>query len=155
MLDSCLQAEQNIINSFGDWFPYMGCVSNWASHWLAIPSISALSLSQYLVGRTNFGLKFSDIFLNLPRLQYIINPRNQKQSSVCSLAFVWLKLLHLNQKDRQVWWYLIPALSTRGKHISVSLRPAQITERDPRHPGLLHRETLYPKKKKKKKNKLK
>jgi hypothetical protein len=48
MLVSCLQAKQSTINSFRDWFLLVGWVSNWASHCLAIPSFSALSLSLHL-----------------------------------------------------------------------------------------------------------
>jgi hypothetical protein len=45
MLDSCLQAKQSNINSVKGWLSLIEWVSSWGSNWLAIPSVSAPSLS--------------------------------------------------------------------------------------------------------------
>jgi hypothetical protein len=42
MLDSFLQASQNIIDSTRDWCLPVGCVSSWAGYCLAVPSDFAL-----------------------------------------------------------------------------------------------------------------
>jgi hypothetical protein len=58
MLDSCLWAQQSIINSVRDWCLLMGWISSWVSYWLAISSVSAPSpMPEFLIDRINFGLK--------------------------------------------------------------------------------------------------
>jgi hypothetical protein len=67
MLGSCLQAQQSIICSVRDWLSYMGCMSSWVSHWLAIPSIF---IPAHLVGRTNFGSQICWwVVVSLPPLE--------------------------------------------------------------------------------------
>ena len=53
MLGSCLQAQQSIINSVRGWCLPMEWNSIWGSHFLAIPSVSALSLSFHILQAGN------------------------------------------------------------------------------------------------------
>lgn len=57
MLGSCIQALQSIINSARDWFLSMGQKSNWASHWLVIPLVSALFLYLHFLCQDKFVVK--------------------------------------------------------------------------------------------------
>lgn len=49
ILGFSLQAKHIIINSVKGWLSYMGWVSSWATHWLAVSSISAPSYSEYFL----------------------------------------------------------------------------------------------------------
>jgi hypothetical protein len=52
MLDSCVQEEQNIINSVRDW------VSIWAGYWWGIPSVSAVfPIPVFCIDRINYRTK--------------------------------------------------------------------------------------------------
>ena len=81
MLDSCLQAQQSIINSVRGW------ISSWdesqvGRHWLAIPSVSApsLSLCILLVGQV-FGWRFCGwVDVLLPPLEDLPGYRRRLQS---------------------------------------------------------------------------
>ena len=53
MLGFCAQAYQTIINSVG-----LDKLSNLDSHWLAVPSVYNIFIPEYLVSKTNLGLKF-------------------------------------------------------------------------------------------------
>jgi hypothetical protein len=49
MLGSCLQPEQDIINSVRSELSLTARLSNWASHWLAFPFVFAPSLPLHLL----------------------------------------------------------------------------------------------------------